>query len=71
MSELTGNMIMDGAEKCPVHGTIYYGFSCSHCASQALMREKARNRSSNYASLSAQEQWDEDKELGILDWDGK
>jgi hypothetical protein len=32
--------------------------------------EKAKQRSPNYEQLSGQEQWDEDKELGILDWDG-
>lgn len=33
--------------------------------------EAAKGRSSHYYSLSPQEQWDEDKRLGILDWDGK
>ena len=33
--------------------------------------EKAKGRSANYHHMSAQEQWDEDKRLGILDWDGK
>tara|TARA_Y100000310_G_C20701093_1_gene829958 strand:+ start:5269 stop:5748 length:480 start_codon:yes stop_codon:yes gene_type:complete len=28
-------------------------------------------RSSNYWQMSPQDQWDEDKRLGILDWDGK
>lgn len=34
------------------------------------MAERARRRPSNYNKLSGQEQWDIDKELGILDWDG-
>ena len=33
--------------------------------------EKAKQRSANYEKLSPAEQWAEDKELGILDWDGK
>jgi hypothetical protein len=28
-------------------------------------------RSENYYDMSAQEQWDEDKRLGILDWDSR
>jgi len=28
-------------------------------------------RSKNYDKLSPREQWEEDKRLGILDWDGK
>lgn len=38
---------------------------------QQEMSEKAKNRSPQYEQLSAQEQWEEDKELGILDWDGR
>lgn len=30
----------------------------------------ARLRSPGYAQMSAREQWEEDKALGILDWDG-
>lgn len=33
-------------------------------------KEKSKGRSQNYYQQSAQEQWDEDKRLGILDWDG-
>ena len=33
--------------------------------------ERDKGRSSGYWELSSQEQWDEDKRLGILDWDGK
>jgi len=32
--------------------------------------EKAKGRSSDYHQMSAREQWEEDKRLGILDWDG-
>ncbi len=28
-------------------------------------------RSPNYAAMSPEEQWDEDKRLGILDWDAE
>jgi len=31
---------------------------------------RARRRPSNYHELSAREQWEIDKRLGILDWDG-
>jgi hypothetical protein len=31
---------------------------------------RARLRSPGYAQMSAREQWEEDKALGILDWDG-
>lgn len=33
-------------------------------------QEKAKGRSSNYWQMSAEDQWAEDKRLGILDWDG-
>lgn len=33
------------------------------------MREKAKERSPNYADMSAADQWAEDKRLGILDYD--
>lgn len=33
--------------------------------------QAATRRPSNYAELSAQSQWDVDKRLGILDWDGE
>lgn len=32
---------------------------------------RARLRPSNYADLTAREQWAIDKELGLLDWDGQ
>lgn len=32
--------------------------------------EKAKGRSSNYWQMSGEEQWAEDRRLGILDWDG-
>jgi len=32
---------------------------------------KAQDRPYNYTRLSPQEQWDIDKSLGILDWDGE
>lgn len=33
--------------------------------------EEAKGRTPDYHSLSPREQWDQDKSLGILDWDGK
>lgn len=33
--------------------------------------ERSKGRSENFYSLSIEEQWAEDKRLGILDWDGK
>jgi hypothetical protein len=35
------------------------------------MKERAKLRPKNYAKLSARDQWDIDKSLGLLDWDGK
>jgi len=32
--------------------------------------ERAKLRPANYAQLSPQEQWDINKGLGLLDWDG-
>jgi hypothetical protein len=37
---------------------------------QEQMKEKAKERRQDYSTLSPQEQWEEDKNLGILDWDG-
>ena len=34
------------------------------------MFEKSFQRSSNYYNLSGERQWEIDKDLGILDWDG-
>lgn len=34
-------------------------------------KERSKGRSENYHSLTPEEQWAEDKELGILDWDGE
>lgn len=34
------------------------------------MFEKSFQRPTNYFSLSEQKQWEIDKELGILDWEG-
>lgn len=34
------------------------------------MAERAKGRPKNFDSLSPREQWDVDKRLGILDWDG-
>lgn len=33
-------------------------------------QEKAKGRSAGYWEMSAEDQWAEDKRLGILDWDG-
>jgi len=38
---------------------------------QREMFEKSFSRPKNYFKLSADRQWDIDKSLGILDWDGK
>lgn len=38
---------------------------------QSDMADRARRRPANYNSLSGEEQWGIDKDLGILDWDGK
>jgi hypothetical protein len=38
--------------------------------SESPMRERAKMRPQNFEQLSGQEQWDIDKSLGILDWDG-
>ncbi len=38
---------------------------------QDEMKEAAKNRSDNYNDLSAEQQWEEDKQLGILDWNGE
>lgn len=35
------------------------------------MFEKSFQRPKNYFHLSAREQWDIDKQLGILDWEGE
>jgi hypothetical protein len=35
------------------------------------MFEKTFERPKNYFALSFREQWEIDKQLGILDWDGK
>lgn len=34
------------------------------------MFEKSFERPSNFFDLSSQQQWDIDKKLGILDWEG-
>jgi hypothetical protein len=34
-------------------------------------RERELGRSEDYYNLSAEEQWAQDKGLGILDWDGR
>jgi hypothetical protein len=35
------------------------------------MAIKSQNRPDNFRDLTAEEQWEIDKQLGILDWDGK
>jgi hypothetical protein len=40
-------------------------------ARKITQKEREKGRSENYWQKSPQEQWEEDKELGILDWDGK
>ena len=37
---------------------------------QGEMFEQAMKRPSNYSKLPESEQWEIDKKLGILDWDG-
>lgn len=38
---------------------------------QEEMKEQAKKRSLSYSRLSPRQQWEEDKSLGIFDWDGK
>lgn len=38
---------------------------------QKKMSEMAQKRSPDYGHLTPEQQWEEDKRLGILDWDGK
>jgi hypothetical protein len=38
---------------------------------QKEMKEAAKQRSPNHEQMTSEEQWQEDKRLGILDWDGK
>jgi len=33
--------------------------------------ERAKGRSERYHEMSPRDQWEEDKSLGLLDWDGK
>lgn len=40
-------------------------------AKKGTMAERAKQRPANHEEMSPQEQWETDKELGILDWDGK
>ena len=37
---------------------------------QEEMAEEAKKRPAGYDDLSPREQWEEDKRLGILDWEG-
>jgi hypothetical protein len=37
---------------------------------ELTQKEKEKGRSANYWQMTTQEQWAEDKRLGILDWDG-
>lgn len=34
------------------------------------MLEQAKKRPENFTKLTSEEQWEIDKDLGILDWDG-
>ena len=36
-----------------------------------LMSDRAKLRPANFEQLSGEDQWEIDKKLGILDWDGK
>jgi hypothetical protein len=38
---------------------------------QLSATERAKQRPDDFEELSPQEQWEIDKRLGILDWDGK
>ncbi len=52
----------------------YQGMICGGVEDMKIrrfMQKQAEKRPDNYESLSAREQWEIDKELGILDWDGK
>ena len=39
--------------------------------SKEAMQERAKMRSPSYWFMSPEEEWAEDKRLGILDWDGE
>lgn len=39
--------------------------------SQEAMKERAKQRAPHYHYMSPEEQWAEDKRLGILDWNGE
>jgi hypothetical protein len=48
-------------------GMIY----CPHKEERNSDWKQATKRPANYEKLSPREQWEIDKELGILDWDGE
>ena len=44
--------------------------SGQRCRDGVLMKDKAKQRPADFATLSPKRQWAIDKALGILDWDG-
>lgn len=56
---------------CPVHGRIerqdHVQSFVLHSVKSSMKEIAERYRSSNYSTMSPQEQWEEDKRLGILD----
>lgn len=63
VDQLVADGLIEKTEKGYVH-TKKGRFSLSHLAGMALKRPK------DYAKLSFREQWEIDRGLGILDWDG-
>lgn len=47
-----------------------YCDKCSKEIRQLTAKERAKGRSAGYWNMSFEDQWAEDKRLGILDWDG-
>lgn len=56
---------------CNVHGAKDRDDRLLYWTPQRRMCKLAEMRPTNYDQLSPQEQWDVDKRLGILDWDGE
>jgi hypothetical protein len=58
----------------PMVRPVAFNAQIQHKVSDAMntaMREAAQKRPPNYSDLSPEAQWEIDRKLGILDWDGK